>query len=112
MVEHAVVNPRRRSRGIGSQMVAQLASQSRKPVVAEVEPPVDEMSRRRMAFWIKAGFAVNRFDYIQPAYSKTKKPVAMVLMSYPAKLTRAQFEGIRNQIHLRVYGCQKPVLKI
>ena len=55
-VEHFCTAPEIRGRGIGAEALALLA-QSGKKIILEIDPPVDEISRRRRNFYERAGFA-------------------------------------------------------
>jgi hypothetical protein len=79
-------------------------------VILEVEPPTDESSLRRINFYKTIGFKLNDHNYIQPPYDKNKKPVKMIIMSYPNNINYSEFIDIRKQMHTRVYGMKKSIV--
>ena len=66
-VEHFCTVPELRGRGIGAAALALLA-QSGKKIILEIDPPIDEISRRRKNFYERAGFAENPFAHVHPPY--------------------------------------------
>ena len=49
-VEYLAVDPDIRGGGIGARILSQLRDGVRKPVVLEVEPPFNELAKRRIQF--------------------------------------------------------------
>ena len=64
-VEHFCTVPEIRGRVIGARALARLA-QSGKKIILEIDPPVDEIPRRRKNFYERAGFAENPFPPVHP----------------------------------------------
>ena len=56
-------------------------------IVLEVEPPYDEMKRRRIAFYERQGFCQNDYPYVQPPYREGETGVELILMSLPSPLS-------------------------
>ena len=110
-IEHMAIVPRKRNQGLGSRMLKQLLAKKVSKAILEVDPPGTSGSDRRIRFYEKAGFFLNRGNYFQPSYHPPKLPVKMRLMSYPKKLSKKRFEKIRNKIHAIVYGRSKPLLR-
>lgn len=102
-IEHFAVEKESRNGGIGAELLAQLLEEIRKPVVLEVEPPEDELKKRRIAFYKRNGFQLNGYDYMQPAMSAERKAIPLMMMSYPKELTNYEFEKIRDTLYQQVY---------
>jgi predicted GNAT family acetyltransferase len=112
LIEHIAIKKDMRNKGFGSKVVQDYIA-SGNIFVVEIEPPEwGEMEKRRMDFWKRNRFNPNEHNYIQPAYDETKKPLPLVFMSYPKEVDEKEFEKIRDEIHLEVYGMKEPVLKI
>ena len=79
-IEHLATLPALRNRGIGTAALRLLFTQINKPCVLEADPPVTEIAARRIAFYALLGFELWNRDYIQPAYSKGKRPLHLRLM--------------------------------
>lgn len=104
-IEHMAVSTNIRGLGLGGAMMNEFMSRAAMPVILEVEADVASVdSLRRIDFYKKLGFVLNKIDYLQPAYSKDKKPVRMHIMSYPDAITASNFEKIREDIYRTVYN--------
>ncbi len=91
-LEHLAVDPGLRNEKFGSRILERLASGGQ-PVVLEIEPPEDELTRRRCGFYRRNGFVANEHPYLHPSYSRPFEPHPLVLMSRPEPLTGAQAES-------------------
>lgn len=89
-VEHFCTAPEIRGRGIGAAALSLLA-QSGKKIILEIDPPVDEISRRRRNFYERAGFAENPFAHVHTPYHAGFSGHPLVVMSYPGALTEAEY---------------------
>lgn len=103
-IEHFAVNVSCRGLSIGSKALHVFLKQSNMPVVLEVEPPLDEQSRRRVHFYEKSGFRLSSVRYIQPPYSPITGEVELRLMEWNGKLLDERFEFVEKEIHTVVYG--------
>ena len=85
-VEHLAVSPALRGQNMGS---AALSAFCRKVgrVILEIDPPVDDISIRRLHFYERLGFVANPYRYIHPSFRKPFTPHRLVLMSYPGAIT-------------------------
>ena len=62
-----------------------------KPVVLEIDPPVDEIARRRQGFYQRCGFAVNPYPHVHPPYRPEYPGHELVVLSSPRALTPAEY---------------------
>ena len=76
---------------------------SLKSIILEIEPPVTEISIKRLKFYEKLGFKLNNYEYFQLPLRENHSPLKLNLMSYPEKLTPTEFENIKNKIYSEVY---------
>lgn len=87
-IEHIAVNPLMRGRSIGSTIMQNLAAQNPGcTLVLEIDPPVDEVSNRRLAFYEKLGFANTGFVFNHPSYQKKGRQHDLVILSHPVAIT-------------------------
>jgi ribosomal protein S18 acetylase RimI-like enzyme len=91
-IEHYAVHPDYRSRGYGSRLLSGWIKQNSLPVLLEIEPPIDELSRRRQLFYRKLGFRDNAVKHYQPPYHKEEKTLKLWLMSYPHEISSIVYE--------------------
>ena len=66
-LEHFAVAKTHRNAGVGAQILAEFLK-SYPNVVLEVEEPVDDITRRRVAFYCRNGMTFNDFSYTNPGY--------------------------------------------
>lgn len=89
-VEHFCTAPELRGRGCGARALELLASEG-KTVILEIDPPTDEISRRRKNFYERAGFVENPFAHVHPPYHAGFPGHPLVVMSCPRALTEAEY---------------------
>lgn len=109
-IEHLAILESKRGKGIGSQALKQVIEENLKPIIVEVEEPVTDDARRRIAFYESADFSVCDGIYYQPPYSPDQKKVKMLLMSFPEKILPPEFEAIKMQIYREVYQQNDPAI--
>ena len=79
-LEHFAVAKTHRNAGVGAQILAEFLK-SYPNVVLEVEEPVDDITRRRVAFYCRNGMTFNDFSYTNPGYWKTPMYHTLCLVS-------------------------------
>ena len=95
--ENFCVAPDMRSRGIGSATL-QLLTSIGKLFILEIEPPVDELTRRRKAFYERNGMVANNYDHIQPHFRATDCDLHLVVMSYGRMITIEEYADFRKYL--------------
>lgn len=103
-IEHFAVESAYRGNGLGEKMLNEYLSHAVKPVFLEVEPPLTEIARRRIKFYERVGFHLNKFDYRQPALQAGQKPLLLKNMSYPNPLEEVFFCYCKKIIFQTVYS--------
>lgn len=88
-VEHFATLPSLRGGGVGARAMQMLLA--RHPlVVLEIDPPVDDISRRRKAFYERLGFLANPYDYYHTGYAPDFVRHPLSVLSCPRILTPAE----------------------
>lgn len=96
-VEHFALLPECRGRGYGSKILNKIDG----PVVLEVEPPQDMLTRKRIAFYERNGFTLHPdFEYMQPPYGHGLPWVRLYLMTRGS----VNLTEIKNLMHKEIYG--------
>lgn len=107
-VEHFAVEEGCRNGGIGAELLQELLEMLAVPTVLEVEFPETELPQRRIRFYERNGFVLNPYDdYVQPALSDAGKELPLMIMSYPAGVSREQYEQIRDTLYREVYHVKR-----
>ncbi len=103
-IEHFAIDEACRGNGIGRKVLQQFLTRTTLPVVIEVEPPVDDYTRRRIAFYQSMGFTLHdSYRYIQPAYDAGRMSVELKLMSHGMGQL-PDCDTITHTLHHIVYG--------
>lgn len=96
-IEHLAVNPIMRGKSIGSTIVKGLIDEYPDfTILLEIDPPVDEISKRRLAFYERLGFVMNDYEYVHPSYSKNGKPHPLKVLSLPAPISPDELENFKR----------------
>ena len=99
-IEHFVVYDNFRCLGYGS-LALGLVKDLNSPIVLEVEHPETEIKKRRLEFYLRNGFSVCDFNYMQPSYHKDENFVPLYLLSTCAILNK---QIVVDEIYETVYN--------
>lgn len=104
-VEHLATLPEMRGNGLGAKLIESLTSIPETHVILEVEPPVDELTKRRIGFYRRLGFTLHdTIPYIQPPYCSGQPSVSLCLMTAPDIHANHIKSEIVPTLHSTVYG--------
>ena len=104
-IEHLAVSPKRRNGGIGGELLREITSGTKKRVCLEVEPPEDDITKRRVAFYERNGFVRNPYPYIQPSVAEGRPPVPLIIMTSGGTVDESEYKRMKSVIYKRVYKC-------
>lgn len=100
-LEHLAVAPQHRNQGIGAKLLGFL-SQNR--CCLEVELPETDLARRRIGFYVRNGYVLNRYPYMQPSLGQGRSPVPLWLMTSGGPICPEEFARVKGLLYSRVYG--------
>ncbi len=103
-IEHFAVDPAFRSSGLGSLVLTEVKQLFAHRICLEVELPENALAKRRVAFYERNGFFVNKYPYVQPPISEGKKEIPLLLMTSQGGVERECFARIKEQLYREVYG--------
>ena len=104
-IEHFAIDENERFKGKGKEIIKTLIDSIKMPIIIEVEPQVDEMTKKRVKFYEGLDFELLDYFYLQPPYSKGKNPIELKLMVYDKKLLEIKpLEEIITELYEFVYG--------
>lgn len=101
-IEHLATNENMRNMGIGAKLLNDVLSRLKMPVCLEVEPPETDIARRRINFYLRNGFAVNDYPYMQPPLRSGLVPRKLIVLSQPA-LSFSEFSAVKRELYTSVY---------
>ncbi len=108
--EHFAVDPARRGGGIGAAAFGELLNMEIRPLILEVEPPEDDLKRRRIGFYERLGMRLHAdYEYVQPAYSAERKALPMRLMTFGVPVD-TDLDVPVKLIYENVYGNENPIM--
>lgn len=103
-IEHLACNPEIRGLGIGTKIIQDLLSEfMNQIIILEVEPPVDETTKRRIRFYEKLGFILNPYYHFQPSLNEGMDGVELKIMSSISLTEEKQIE-FRKILNKKIYN--------
>ena len=102
-LEHLATAKNLRGEGLGKSLLREIIDCSPSPVCLEVEPPVNELTRRRIGFYERNGMHLNSYPYIQPSLGEGRDAIPLLIMTSGCKIDETTFENIKNTLYTQVY---------
>lgn len=106
-IEHFAVAERYRNQGLGQLILNEIRSLIDIPLCLEVELPYNDLAKRRIAFYKRNGFFLNEYPYMQPAFSSSRNPITLYLMTSNQSLNEEQFMKVKQNIMKNIYHHDK-----
>ena len=89
-VEHFAIAPQLRGQSWGSRALREFLAEG-DPVVLEIDPPEDPVSRRRKGFYEGLGLVSNPWPHIHPPYRLEFSGHALEVMTFPGGWDEGQY---------------------
>ncbi len=102
-IEHFAISPTLRNKGIGQIVLQNFITETKIPIILEVEPAHNSAQKKRIAFYERLGFHLNKFHYQQPPYRKEDGFTPLRLMSYPQVLSQQNFDNFKSEYLPQIY---------
>ena len=90
-IEHLAVNPELRGQNKGCELMEDFAEFISKTIILEIDPPVDDVSKKRLKFYKKMGYEVNPYIHFHPAYKEGLLPHELVVLSLNRQLEKSEY---------------------
>lgn len=100
-IEHFCILPEMRNKQYGQKTLALLEKQG-KILILEIDPPEDEISKRRKGFYERCGFTENGFIHIHPPYHEVNEGHHLVIMTCPQQISKDTFDIFSHYLKNRV----------
>ncbi len=107
-VEHLAVYARMRNRKIGQQVLAYIGENLSGVCLLEVEPPLTDLSVRRINYYRRNGYEVLDKTYMQPSYRPSGEELPLWIMGNDAGIEREKLQKYIDTIKQNVYFNVQP----
>lgn len=103
-LEYLAVYPEMRNQKIGQQLLQYVAEHLKGIRFLEVEPPVDEMTTRRVNYYRRNGYEVVDKGYYQPSYDGRKPGLPLWIMCNDKETDSAgPVRTIQEEVYIKNY---------
>lgn len=102
-IEHFAVRPDCRSRGLGAKILKELSEKLNARICLEAEPADHDLAKRRIDFYVRNGYYVNDYPYMQPPISKGRQPVLLKILTFGERISPGEFQKIKAVLYEYVY---------
>ena len=90
-IEHFAIDSKLRGKNYGSRVLKEFCDHN-KNVILEIDPPIDEISIKRLNFYLKLGFKLQEFDYTHPSYRKGCKRHSLKIMTFNDNMPKEDYD--------------------
>lgn len=90
-LEHLAVDPAQRGEGAGTKALTALLARIERPLLLEIEQPVNDVTRRREHFYRRLGLTMQPYEHGAFSYRKSAVCPPLCIMAKP-DITRAQYD--------------------
>ncbi len=97
-VEHFAISAHLRGQGFGSRLLRAFVQSTPTPVILEIDPIVDEVTKARLRFYRSCNFVENPFDHHHPPYRSEFSPHPLVVLSSGRALTEPEFRLFQTDL--------------
>ena len=102
-IEHIAIDEDKRGGGYGTKAIELVKKLWKLPLILEAEAPETEVQKKRIAFYERLGFKVNKYDYTQPSYHGGEG-VPLMILSYPEFINEDKFKEFLTETRREVYA--------
>lgn len=94
-IEHFCILPEMRNKGYGQKILELLQP---KPLILEIDPPIDNVSLSRKGFYERCGFVANPYPHIHPPYHSGYKGHELLIMSCPNRISADEYNNFNQYL--------------
>lgn len=94
-IEHFAIIPSLRGKNYGSRILKEFCKDD-KIIILEIDPPVDDISIRRLRFYKRLGFQLNNYTHVQLTYRKNYEGYKLKILSYNCILSEEEYNDFNN----------------
>lgn len=102
-IEHLAIDPINRGKSYGKAIINKLQSQHQdKIIILEIDPPIDDISKRRLKFYEGLGFIISDLHHFNLPYRKGGEGHRLYIMTYPNPITQEEYEIFNNFLYTEI----------
>lgn len=92
-IEHFAIEPSERGKSYGKEIIRKLQQlYTEKVIILEIDPPNDDISMRRLAFYENLGFKLSDVFHLNLPYRRDGVGHRLFIMTYPNKISTLEYE--------------------
>ena len=96
-LEHFATLPELRGQGIGASAL-ELLKAEKKDIILEIEPPVDELTKRRYGFYCRNGFCMAPYYHVQAKYHVGDPDMELKILCCPGVISETQYRAFYDYL--------------
>ncbi len=104
-VEHLAVAAEKRSSGIGSALLQIWLPSLPTPAALEIDPVVDELTARRLAFYERLGFVKNSITHNVPSFINPEETTPGELLTWPRPFSDDDYARLQKHLKSTAFAC-------
>ncbi|MCC3868486.1 GNAT family N-acetyltransferase [Terrisporobacter mayombei] len=89
-IEHLAISPSLRGKNYGSRILKDFC-ENNGTIILEIDPPIDDISIKRLRFYSNLEFKLQEFEHIHPPYRKDYKGHKLKIMSFNRDLSKDEY---------------------
>ncbi len=100
-LEHFAILPSLRNKGYGESAL-NLLKEKNKTIILEIEPPIDDLTIKRLNFYKRNAFHLTNHNHIQLKYHKNDDDLVLKIMSYPLPINKKEYTIFNKYLNEKV----------
>lgn len=102
-IEHFAIDPEDRGKSYGKEIIKKIQQlYIGKVIILEIDPPIDDISKRRLSFYEGLGFIISDTHHLNLPYRKGGEGHRLYVMTYPNPITQSEYEIFNNFLYTEV----------
>lgn len=104
-IEHLAICDDLRGKGYGGRLLNEFVEQQSKIVLLEIDPVVDELSKKRLRFYTHHVFYTNEYVHDHPAYRLKYPAHRLVVLSHSRRFSPKEYTTFAYELQSVVMKC-------
>lgn len=102
-IEHFAIDSANRGKSYGGSVIKEIQKQfNDKTIILEIDPPIDEISVRRLNFYKSLGFILSDIYHLNLPYRIGGEGHQLNIMTYPLPISESEYNAFNNFLNTEV----------